>query len=251
MNAQYTCLNSVLEDIYSSENLEYLENSGDKFIEGFQRFGDRNSLLKILRESFVLWEKASHMTNEKTNRVNLHYHAAWCFYYVYKMLSSMKDPSIIPEIIQYFPCSTERGYMYNLCDDMLTQSMMETITDYQNFGPEYVSWLIRSLHLIPKGIDQEVFLSEMMSCMMSDTFDRIIPDKLPENLLLVEALPLGNRKILIDLLQCMRKRYKIYIQEETVQRILLIWKKYLVWTEYVLGQLLALPENVVPLHVLD
>ena len=122
---------------------------------------------------------------------------------------------------------------------------------------------MRSFKYLQKGAEWVV--EDLMFSMIFDTFQRITPDVFPD-LPVVDALPLGDRSMLKKILNSEVQGAQKFLNDSKKKLLepdlvgvklknaledLESAKRILARTEYVLGQLLALPENVVPLHAAD
>ncbi|PPE05711.1 hypothetical protein HCUR_00151 [Holospora curviuscula] len=164
--------------------------------------------------------------------------ASWCFYYLFRALSFLKDPSFIPEVMRYFPPDGKEAWPWDM-NGMWTEPMLGVVTN----APGYMPWLMRSLHLLHPGARWAA--KDLMSQMLFDTFYEIKPDEFPD-LPIVDALPLGKRDLVLSLLDEKIEDYKRWLEEDRVSsKNIEKWKERIACTEYVRGQLLLLPKEVI------
>ncbi|ETZ07528.1 hypothetical protein P618_200289 [Holospora obtusa F1] len=258
MEEKYTCLQDVLDEIYNSEEDAMEHGFGDGVNKNnFIKFFEKGALLKSLERYFEMWDLGERGIDycELIGDYYEYQRASWCFYYLFLFLSDLKDPSFIPEVMKYFPPDGE--YHWPWCmEDMWTGPMLDVVTDYRRWGPAYIPWLIRSLHLLYPGVGWAA--GDFMSKMMFDTFYRITPDEFPD-LPIVDALPSGKREIVKNLLEKEVSGWKDALKKANIKlqkslseqekkfalKDVESAKESLACAEYVLGQLLLLPEEVV------
>ncbi|PPE06863.1 hypothetical protein HCUR_00115 [Holospora curviuscula] len=166
-------------------------------------------------------------------------------------MSSLKEPSFIPEVMRYFlPSGTQIDHW--TMEDMWTEMMLQTVVD-SDLGPTYMNWLMRSLHLLHPGARWAA--SSFIFNMIYDTFYRIKPNEFPD-LPVVDALPLGKRDFVLSILDEMIEGYKKFFEEkkkkilnndplQSTLRSVESYKEDIACTEYVRGQLLLLPQEVI------
>ena len=255
---EYHCLQDVLDEIYYGE-----ENAMDWYeppiIQAIKDCGTKDALMKKLAYYFKIWDEGERglAWQDLEGDFKQFERASWCFYYIFQVLPLFQDPSIIPELMQYFPPEGADQWPWTM-EDMWTEVMLSVLKD--DFRSSYIPWAMKSFKNLRKGTEWVV--EDLMFSMIFDTFQRITPDVSPE-LPVIDALPLGDRNMLQKILEqdviewrelIEKKRYELshLVDEQksnTLKENLFGDEGSLAQTEYVLGQLLALPENVVPLHV--
>ncbi|PPE05548.1 hypothetical protein [Holospora curviuscula] len=257
---KYTCLQDVLDEIYSAEYVgNYLPLADEKqWTEGFKTFGTKENMLSALNYYFRIWDQGERRLNwrQEEDGCMIFERAAWTFYYIFDSISFLKDPSIIPELMQYFPPEGDVRWPWTM-EDLWTEMMLQIVANYWDFGPAYMPWLMRSLHLLHPGARWAA--SYFMSKMIFDTFYRIKPDQFPE-LLILDALPLGKGDLVLSLLeneilrwQEALKRAKARLcktpssekEMKQAKNAVDSAKESLACAEYVRGQLLLLPQEVI------
>ncbi|ETZ07524.1 hypothetical protein P618_200285 [Holospora obtusa F1] len=202
MEEKYTCLQDVLDEIYNGDEDPVacrFDREDDFEPQNFSRFSEKEALLKGLERYFEMWDLGERGIDycELIGDYYEYQRASWCFDYLFLSLRELKDPSFIPEVMKYFLPSGKGSGPWEM-EDMWTGPMLDVVTDYRRWGPAYIPWLMRSLHLLyPRSLWAA---GDFMSKMIFDTFDYIIPEEFP-NLPIVDALPLGKREIVKDLLE--------------------------------------------------
>lgn len=251
---KYNCLQDVIEDIYTTYELTDLQDldwDNDEFVEGLVTFGDKSSLLELLAESFEMWDEVGQTIDLRTEYTDEP--ATWCFYCCFKALPYLKDPSVIPEMLKYLPYEPDRAYMYNSIEyDMLVPMMVEAITNTEQFGLEYIPWLLQSLDCIPGSEYQEGFALQLLGDAIFDTFDSVKPDQFPERLPAVDVLSFCNRSFILKILNILieennesiersktRKGNNVFYFKEDTSYL----KEGLACLEYVRGQLLLMMDQ--------
>ena len=256
MKMDYTCLQDILDDIFYYDDGEGGEGMGGivtKHVMVFlPKFAVKKELLERLAHYFEMWD----LGEREIDHYNLigdfyeYERASWCFYYLFRALSFLKDPSFIPEVMGYFPAyGKERWSWENDMNCMWTQPMVSVVTN----TPGYMPWVMRSLHLLHPGARWAA--KDLMSQMLFDTFYRIKPNEFP-NLPVVDALPLGKRDFVLSILDEMIEGYKKFFEEkkkkifnndplQNTLRSVESYKEDIACTEYVRGQLLLLPKEVI------
>ncbi|PPE06359.1 hypothetical protein [Holospora curviuscula] len=256
---KYTCLQDVLDEIYSAEYVgNYLPVSNEpQWYEGFKTFGTKENMLSALAYYFDIWDQGERGINfrQEENGCMIFERAAWTFFYIFDSISLLKDPSIIPELMQYFPPEGDVRWPWTM-EDLWTEMMLGVVTS-SNFGPTYMDWIMRSLHLLHPGARWAA--SYFMFSMIYDTFYRIKPDQFPE-LPIVDALPLGKQDLVLSLLEdeisgwqealerAKAKLCKTPSSEKEMKQAknaVDSAKESLACAEYVRGQLLLLPQEVI------
>jgi hypothetical protein len=263
----YTCLQDIFDEIYEADyDGEWAIGREDEFPwrEGFQKFATKKGLLEALAYYFKIWDQGERgiAWQEEREGFKEYERASWCFYYAFDATPILKDPSIIPELIQYFLPEGENRWPWSM-EDVWTEMMLFAVKDYADFGLPYVAWVMKSFKNLRKGAEWVV--EDLMFSMIFDTFQRITPDVFPD-LPVVDALPLGDRSMLKKILNSEVQGAQKFLNDSKKKLLepdlvgvklknaledLESAKRILARTEYVLGQLLALPENVVPLHAAD
>ncbi|PPE06862.1 hypothetical protein HCUR_00117 [Holospora curviuscula] len=171
-------------------------------------------------------------------------------------MSSLKEPSFIPEVMRYFlPSGTQIDHW--TMEDMWTEMMLQTVVNYYHFGPAYMPWVMRSLHLLHPGARWAA--SSFIFNMIYDTFCRIKPNEFPD-LPIVDALPSGKQDVVLGLLDDEVKGWQEALararaellktpssgqETKRAQEAVDSAKESLACTEYVRGQLLLLPQEVI------
>ncbi|PPE04300.1 hypothetical protein HCUR_00363 [Holospora curviuscula] len=177
--------------------------------------------------------------------------ASWCFYYLFRALSFLKDPSFIPEVMRYFPPDGKEAWPWDM-NGMWTEPMLSVVTN----APGYMPWLMRSLHLLHPGA--RGFAGDFMFSMIFQTFRPITPEVLPE-LPIVDALPLGKRDLVLSLLEDGISEWKNILEQDEItlknansepeinraKKDVDSAKESLACYQYVRGQLLLLPKEVI------
>lgn len=260
---EYECLQDVLDEIYYGESnaLDWYE---PPIIQALKDYGTKDELMAQLAYYFKIWDEGERGVawQDLEGEFKHFERASWCFYYIFQALPLFKDPSIIPELMQYFPPEGPDQWPWTM-EDMWTEVMLSVVKDYADFGLSYIPWAMKSFKNLRKGA--EWVAKELIFSMIFHTFRKITPDTFP-NLEVVDALPLGDYGMLKTILDseihdaqkffddCQKKLLELNLSDRALKNArddLESAKETLYCTEYVLGQLLALPENVVPLHVLD
>ena len=243
------CLQDVLDEIYEDEEM----NLGQKhWQEAIKKFATKEGLLTALSHYFELWDREERDRDYLRELLSLEgQKASWCFYYLFEALSALKDPSFIPEVMRYFPPEGDNRWPWTM-EDIWTEMMWQTVAD-SDLGPTYMHWIMRSLHLLHPGARWAA--KDLMSQMLFDTFYRIKPNEFP-NLPVVDALPLGKRDFVLSILDEMIEGYKKFFEEkkkkifnndplQNTLRSVESYKEDIACTEYVRGQLLLLPKEVI------
>ncbi|ETZ07519.1 hypothetical protein P618_200280 [Holospora obtusa F1] len=248
MEEKYTCLQDVLYDIYNSDENPMNSSTESYWIDIISKFVlNKKDLLQKLEQYFNMWDLGERGVDylEKIGEFYEYERASWCFYYLFISLSFLKDPSFIPEVMKYFLPSGKDSGPWEM-EDMWTESMLHIVTNYRRWGAIYIQWAMRSLHLLDFGADWAA--EDLMVSMIFHTFYYITPNEFPD-LPVVNALPLGNRDLVKRLLKKIIKHRKNCLLEhkDDLQANISVplWRQTLVCAEYVLGQLLLLPEEVV------
>ncbi|ETZ07574.1 hypothetical protein P618_200234 [Holospora obtusa F1] len=254
----YNCFQDVLDAIYNSDENPMDCDTESYWIDIISKFVlNKQDLLQKLEQYFNMWDLGERGVDylEKIGEFYEYERASWCFYYLFLFLSDLKDPSFIPEVMKYFPPDGEHHWPWCM-EDMWTEPMLAEVANYHDFGPTYIPWIMRSLHLLYPGA--EWVAENFMFSMIYDTFSHITPDTFPD-LPVVDALPLGKREIVRNLLEKEVFGWNKTLQkdkEKLAQALCEQEKKFaykdvesakesLACAEYVLGQLLLLPEEVV------
>jgi hypothetical protein len=259
---EYECLQDVLDEIYYGESnaLDWYE---PPIIQALKDYGTKDELMKQLAYYFKIWDEGERGVAWQDLEGDFKHfeRASWCFYYIFQALPLFKDPSIIPELMQYFPPEGPDQWPWTM-EDMWTEIMLQNIASYHYYGKPYIAWLMRSFKYLQKGAEWVV--EDLMFSMIFDTFERIRPDIFPD-FPVIDALPLADRSMLKKILEqdviewretVEQTRITLHKEDSSEKKELLEEKLFrhqggLARTEYVLGQLLALPENVVLLHAAD
>ena len=259
----YTCLQDIFDEIYEADyDGQWAIGREDElpWREGFQKFVTKKGLLEALAYYFKIWDQGERGIAWQQERRGFkeYERASWCFYYAFETTPMLKDPSIIPELMQYFlPEGRDRGPW--IMEDVWTEMMWQAVANYHDYGFDYIPWLMKSFKFLKKG--SEWLAEEVMFTMIFDTFEHITPDVFPD-LSVVDSLVLGNATLLKKILEqdvlewkelIEKKQEKIgHLVDEREKKVLkedlFRYEGSLARTEYVLGQLLELPENVVSLH---
>jgi hypothetical protein len=247
---KYQCLQDVLDNIYYDKGEFW---SSDSRIYYLKEFGTLESLLEVLSKYFNMWDQGERGENytKKLGGYTEYERASYCFLYIFQVLPMFEDPSIIPELMQYFPPEGPDQWPWTM-EDMWTEVMLQNVGSYCDYGPSYIPWLMKSLHLLPKGADwaAEWFFGHMIF----DAFAHI-DAKTGDFPCIEEALLLGDRKIILKLAQheVLDWQDELRKAEDTNDEIewLETCKERLACSEYILSHLLAVPKNVVPLHAAD
>ncbi|PPE04296.1 hypothetical protein [Holospora curviuscula] len=245
----YTCLQDVLDEIYEDEEM----NLGQKhWQEAIKKFATKEGLLTALSHYFELWDREERDRDYLQELLSLEgQKASWCFFYLFEALRYLKDPSFIPQVMRYFLPSGKEVDHWEM-EDIWTEMMLKRVASY-HFGPTYMNWLMRSLHLLHPGARWAA--SYFIFNMIYHTFYEIKPDKFPD-LPVVNALPLGKRDLVLSLLDEKIERYKQSLEEkkkkilnndplQSTLRSVESYKEDIAYTEYVRGQLLLLPKEVI------
>ncbi|ETZ06938.1 hypothetical protein P618_200836 [Holospora obtusa F1] len=246
LKTNYESLQDVMDEIFYYDDGHDHEAMGvvlrDHWMEFLPKFAVKKDLLKALDHYFNMWDLGERGVDylEKVGEFFEYERASWCFYYLFMTLEHLEDPSFIPSVMKYFP---DEWYM----EGMWSQPMVGVITNYEKWGATYISWLMRSLHLLPSGA-LNYAAKDFMIDMILDTFFYLDPGTFPD-LFVVDVLPLGRRNIVQSLLEeIIEDRKKCLLEhKDNLQLNCMIprWRQTLVCAEYVLGQLLLLPEEVV------
>ncbi|PPE05630.1 hypothetical protein [Holospora curviuscula] len=256
---KYTCLQDVLDEIYSAEySGDYLPISDEKhWTEGFKTFGTKENMLSALNYYFRIWDQGERRLNwrQEEDGCMIFERAAWTFFYVFEAIPLLKDPSIIPELMRYFLPQGEQAGSWDM-EDLWTEMMLQIVANYWDFGPAYMPWVMRSLHLLHPGARSAS--SYFMSKMIFDTFDYITPEEFPK-LPIVDALPLGKRDLVLSLLEDGISEWKNILEQDEItlknansepeinraKKDVDSAKESLACYQYVRGQLLLLPQEVI------
>ncbi|GAJ45715.1 hypothetical protein HE1_00024 [Holospora elegans E1] len=252
LKTDYTCLQDIMDEIYNWPIHAKGGAEQEHWMEFLPKFAVKEDILKSLERYFDMWdlgERGVDYLEEISGFLECE-RASWCVYYLFKSLVFLKDPSFIPFVMKYFPSAW-------CMEGMWFQPMINVITNYHRWGASYIPWVMRSLHLLPSGALNDA-AGEFMFNMMFDTFYHITPDVFPD-LSVVDALPLGKRDIVLTLVknevlgwQESLKRAKEKLEKASCEKKINdakksidSAKKSLACAEYVLGQLLLLPEEVI------
>ena len=249
---EYHDLQYVLDTIYYNKT-NAMDCYEPPIIQALKDYGTKDVLMEKLDHYFTMWDEGERglAWQDLEGDFTQYERASWCFYYIFQALPLFKDPSIIPDLMKYFPPEGPDQWPWTM-EDMWTEVMLQNAGSYCDYGPSYIPWLMKSLHLLPKGSDwaAEWFFSHMIF----DTFSHIDPKtgNLP---CIEEALSLGHRKTLLRLAEREVKDWVHELKKAEDTNDEVDWVKTcqerLVWSEYILGYLLKLPENVVSLHATD
>ncbi|ETZ07522.1 hypothetical protein P618_200283 [Holospora obtusa F1] len=253
LKMSYESLEEIMEEIFYYDDEDHDDAMGGiteyHWMEFLPKFAVKKDLLKALDRYFNMWDLGERGVDylEKIGEFYEYERASWCFYYLFMTLGYLENPSFIPSVMKYFP---DEWYM----EGMWSQPMVGVITAR---WPDYVPWLMRSLHLLPSK-ELNYVASDFMFKMIFKTFYRITPDEFPK-LYVVDALHLGNRIMIKNLVEkeisewkdslkkAQEKLQKVSREQEkkVAQEDVESAKESLACAEYVLGQLLLLPEEVV------
>ncbi|PPE06372.1 hypothetical protein [Holospora curviuscula] len=203
----YTCLQDVLDDLYETQEID----AGEKYWkEAIKKFATKEGLLKALSHYFELWDREERDRDYLRELLSLEgQKASWCFYYLFEALSSLKDPSFIPQVMRYFLPSGKEVDHWGM-EDIWTEMMLQTVAD-SDLGPTYMHWIMRSLHLLHPGARWAA--SYFIFNMIYHTFDDMTSGQFPD-LPVVDALPLGKRDLVLSLLDEKIERYKQSLEEK-------------------------------------
>ncbi|PPE05697.1 hypothetical protein [Holospora curviuscula] len=249
---KYTCLQDVLDDLYETQEID----AGEKYWkEAIKKFATKEGLLSALAYYFELWDREERDRDYLRELLSLEgQKASWCFYYLFEALSALKDPSFIPQVMRYFPPEGDNRWPWTM-EDIWTEMMLQTVAD-SDLGPTYMHWIMRSLHLLHPGARWAA--KDLMSQMLFDTFYEIKPDKFPD-LSIVDALPLGKRDLVLSLLDEKISSWKNILEQDEItlknanfepeinraKKDVDSAKESLACYQYVRGQLLLLPKEVI------
>ncbi|PPE06861.1 hypothetical protein [Holospora curviuscula] len=256
---KYTCLQDVLDEIYAAEySGDYLPLGDEaQWKEGLKTFGTKEGMLSALAYYFNIWDQGERGINfrQEEGGCKIFERAAWTFFYIFDSIALLKDPSVIPELMEYFPPEGKERWPWTM-EDIWTEMMLQTVAD-SNFGPTYMDWIMRSLHLLHPG--SRWAASSFMFSMIFDTFYEIKPDEFPE-LPIVDALPLGKGDLVLSLLENEILRWQEALERakarlcktpssekemKQAKNAVDSAKESLACAEYVRGQLLLLPKEVI------
>lgn len=263
----YTCLQDIFDEIYEADDdgeWAISQHYHYPWKKGFQKFATKKGLLEALAYYFKIWDQGERgiAWQEERRGFKEYERASWCFYYAFEATPILKDPSIIPDLTQYFPPEGENRWSWTMWD-VWTEMMLFVVKDYADFGLSYIPWAMKSFKNLRRGA--EWVAQSVMFSMIFNTFEDITPDVFP-GLPVVDALPLADRIMLKKILNsevqgaqkffddCQKKLLEPNLSDRALKNArdnLESAKETLYCTEYVLGQLLALPDNVVPLHGSD
>ena len=215
---------------------------------------DRELLIQDLERFYQGWfntQEEKEYTEERGRREKIQ---EVCFEVVCEALALSEDPSVIPYFLKYIrPDKRTKGCNFVRMEDYNTQHLIDCILNY--YGLDYIPVLLAHIHeMVPEKL---VEARRFMYKMLDDTFSSITPEVFPD-LAIVDALPLGNREVLLQLLtedaaECKKlleekrlEAQQLNLEEEKLKEALEsveYYKESLYCTEYVLGQLLLLPKD--------
>lgn len=249
---EHQCLQDVLDEIYYGESnaLDWYE---PPIIQALKDYGTKDELMTQLAYYFKIWDEGERGLAWKDFEGDFKQfeRASWCFYYIFQALPLFKDPSIIPDLMQYFPPEGPNQWPWTM-EDMWTETMLQDVASYHDYGQNYIPWLMKSLNLLPKGAEDRA--KWFFGHMIFDTFTHIDP-KTGDFPCIEFALALGDRKTLLELAKHEVSDWQDELRKAESSNDEIEWsqtcKERLACSEYVLSHLLHISENVVPLHVLD